>query len=182
MKSFIPESGVEEVCLDYFADLGWEILRGPDIAPGEARAERSSYREALLEDRLSAAIACFNPRLTSAAIEDVIATVRRPDSADVLAENWRIYKLLTTGVPVERRDDSGEIRHDLAWLVDFDHPVRNEFVAVNQYSLEGHQNIRRPDIVLFVNGLPLGVVELKVPGKERATLRGAYDQLRTYAA
>jgi len=182
VKSFIPESGVEEVCLDYFADLGWEILRGPDIAPGEARAERSSYREALLEDRLSAAIACFNPRLTSAAIEDVIATVRRPDSADVLAENWRIYKLLTTGVPVERRDDSGEIRHDLAWLVDFDHPVRNEFVAVNQYSLEGHQNIRRPDIVLFVNGLPLGVVELKVPGKERATLRGAYDQLRTYAA
>ncbi len=182
MKSFIPESGVEEVCLDYFADLGWEILRGPDIAPGEARAERSSYREALLEDRLSAAIAYLNPRLSSAVIEDVIATVRRPESADVLAENWRIYKLLTTGVPVERRDDSGEIRHDLAWLVDFDHPVRNEFVAVNQYSVEGDQSTRRPDIVLFVNGLPLGVVELKVPSKERATLRGAYDQLRTYAA
>jgi type I restriction enzyme R subunit len=182
VKSFLPESGVEEVCLDYFADLGWEILRGADIAPGEARAERSSYREALLEDRLSAAIACLNPQLTSAAIEDVIATVRRPESADILAENWRIYKLLTTGVPVERRDHSGEIRHDLAWLVDFDHPVRNEFVAVNQYSVEGHQSIRRPDIVLFVNGLPLGVVELKVPGKERATLRGAYDQLRTYAA
>jgi type I restriction enzyme R subunit len=163
VKSFIPEAGVEEVCLDYFADLGWEILRGPDIAPGEARAERSSYREALLEDRLSAAIACLNPRLTSAAIEDVIATVRRPESADVLAENWRIYKLLTTGVPVERRDDSGEIRHDLAWLVDFDQPVRNEFVAVNQYSVEGDQSTRRPDIVLFVNGLPLGVVELKVP-------------------
>jgi type I restriction enzyme R subunit len=182
VRSFLPEAGVEEVCLDYFADLGWEILRGPDIAPGEARAERSSYREALLEDRLSAAIACLNPRLSSTAIEDVIATVRRPESADVLAENWRIYKLLTAGVPVERRDDSGEIRHDLAWLVDFDHPVRNEFVAVNQYSVEGDQSTRRPDIVLFVNGLPLGVVELKVPSKERATLRGAYDQLRTYAA
>jgi len=182
VKSFLPEAGVEEVCLDYFADLGWEILRGPDIAPGEARTERSSYREALLEDRLSAAIACLNPRLTSAAIENVIATVRRPESADVLAENWRIYKLLTTGVPVERRDDRGEIRHDLAWLVDFDHPVRNEFVAVNQYSVEGDQSTRRPDIVLFVNGLPLGVIELKVPTDERATLRGAYDQLRTYAA
>ena len=114
MRSFVPESGVEEVCLDYFVDLGWQVLHGPDIAPGEARAERSSYREVLLEYRLRDAIRRINPRLTSAAIEDVIATVRRPESADVLAENWRIYKLLTTGVPVERRDDSGEIRHDLA--------------------------------------------------------------------
>ena len=112
----------------------------------------------------------------------MVATVRRPESADVLAENWRIYKLLTTGVPVERRDERGEIRHDLAWLVDFEQPDRNEFLAVNQYSVQGDQSTRRPDIVLFVNGLPLGVVELKVPGDEKATLRGAYDQLRTYAA
>ena len=182
MRSFVPESGVEEVCLDYFVDLGWQVLHGPDIAPGEARAERSSYREVLLEYRLRDAIRRINPRLTSAAIEDVIVTVRRPESADVLAENWRIYKLLTTGVPVEQRDDSGEIRHDLAWLVDFGQPVRNEFVVVNQYSVEGDQSTRRPDIVLFVNGLPLGVIELKVPSDDRATLRGAYDQLRTYAA
>ena len=154
MRSFIPESGVEEVCLDYFADLGWEVLYGPDIAPDEARAERASYRDVLLEDRLRAAIACLNPSLSPSVIEDVIATVRRPESADVLAENWRIYKLLTTGVPIERRDDSGEIRHDLAWLVDFDHPERNEFLAVNQYTVEGDQSTRRPDIVLFVNGLP----------------------------
>ena len=100
----------------------------------------------------------------------------------MLAENWRIYKLLTTGVPVERRDDGGESRHDIAWLVDFEHPESNEFLAVNQYTVEGDQSTRRPDIVLFVNGLPLGVLELKVPGEERATLRGAYDQLRTYAA
>lgn len=182
MRSFVPESGVEEVCLDYFAELGWEVLHGPDIAPGEARAERSNYREVLLEDRLRATIGHLNPRLTPTAIEDVIATVRRPESADVVAENWRIYKLLTTGVPVERRDDDGEIRHDLAWLLDFEQPERNKFVVVNQYSVQGDQSTRRPDIVLFVNGLPLGVVELKVPGKERATLRGAFDQLRTYAS
>jgi type I restriction enzyme R subunit len=182
MRSFVPESGVEEVCLDYLGELGWEILHGPAIAPGEALAERTSYREVLLEDRLRAAVGHLNPRLGPAAIEDVIATVRRPESADVLAENWRIYKLLTTGVPVERRDEGGEIRHDLAWLVDFEEPDRNEFVAVNQYSVQGDQSTRRPDIVLFVNGLPLGVVELKVPSDERATLRGAYDQLRTYAA
>jgi len=182
MRSFIAESGVEEVCLDYFADLHWDVLYGPDVAPDEARAERASYREILLEDRLRNAIGTLNPSLSLSVIDEVIATVRRPESADVLAENWRIYKLLTTGVPVERRDDSGESRHDIAWLVDFEHPDLNEFLAVNQYTVEGDQSTRRPDIVLFVNGLPLGVLELKVPGEERATLRGAFDQLRTYAA
>jgi type I restriction enzyme R subunit len=182
MRSFIAESGVEEVCLDYFADLRWGVLYGPEIAPDEARAERASYRDVLLEGRLRAAIGKLNPTLSSSVIDEVVATFRRPESADVLAENWRIYKLLTTGVPIERRNDQGESRHDIAWLVDFDHPERNEFVAVNQYTVEGDQSTRRPDIVLFVNGLPLGVLELKVPGEERATLRGAYDQLRTYAA
>jgi type I restriction enzyme R subunit len=182
VKSFIAESGVEEVCLDYLSDLGWDVLYGPEIAPGEARAERANYREVILEDRLRSAIARLNPGLTPPVIDEVLATVRRPESADVLAENWRIYRLLTAGVPVERRTADGESRHDIVWLVDFEHPERNEFLAVNQYTVEGDQSTRRPDIVVFVNGLPLGVVELKVPGEERATLRGAYDQLRTYAA
>jgi type I restriction enzyme R subunit len=182
MRSFIAESGVEEVCLDYFADLGWEVLYGPTIAPDEPGAERSTYRDVLLEDRLRAAVTKLNSTLSAFAVDEVIVTVRRPESADVLAENWRIYKLLTTGVPVERRAANGETRHELASLVDFDHPERNEFLAVNQFRVEGDQTPRRPDMVLFVNGLPLGVVELKVPGEDRATLRGAYDQLRTYAA
>jgi type I restriction enzyme R subunit len=182
MRSFIAESGVEEVCLDYFADLGWEVLYGPDSAPDEAHPERATYRDVLLEGRLRVAVGRLNASLSPSVIDDVVATVRRPESADVLAENWRIYKLLTTGVSIERRDDKGESRHDIAWLVDFDRPERNEFLAVNQYTVEGDRSTRRPDIVLFVNGLPLGVVELKVPGEERATLRGAYDQLRTYAA
>jgi len=182
MRAFIAESGVEEVCLDYFADLQWDVLYGPDIAPDEPLAERASYRDVVLEKRLLAAISRLNPLLSPSVIDEVIATVRRPESADVLAENWRIYRLLTTGVPIERRDESGESRHDIAWLVDFEHPQNNEFLAVNQYTVEGDQSTRRPDIVLFVNGLPLGVLELKVPGEERATLRGAYDQLRTYAA
>lgn len=182
MRAFIAESGVEEVCLDYLADLDWGVLYGPEIAPGESRAERSSYREVLLEDRLRTAITALNPTLTPSVVDEVIATVRRPESADVLAENWRIYRLLTTGVPIERRTAEGESRHDVAWLVDCEHPERNEFLGVNQYTVEGDQSTRRPDVVLFVNGLPLGVIELKVPGEERATLRGAYDQLRTYAA
>jgi type I restriction enzyme R subunit len=182
VKSFIAESAVEEVCLDYLADLGWDVLYGPEIAPGEARAERANYREVILEGRLRSAIARLNPDLTPPVIDEVLTTVRRPESADLLAENWRIYRLLTAGVPVERRTADGESRHDLAWIVDFEHPERNEFLAVNQFTVEGDQSTRRPDIVVFVNGLPLGVIELKVPGEERATLRGAYDQLRSYAA
>jgi type I restriction enzyme R subunit len=177
----VAESGVEEVCLDYFADLGWQVLYGPDIAPGEAWSERSSYRDVLLEGRLRAAISWLNPELSAEVTDQVVATVRRAESADVLAENWRVHRLLTQGVPIERRSGQGELRHDLAWLIDFEHPERNDFVVVNQMSVEQDGKPRRPDVLAFVNGLPLGLIELKVPGQEGATLRGAWNQLRTYA-
>jgi type I restriction enzyme R subunit len=178
---FIAESGVEQVCLDYFADLGWQVLYGPDIAPGEPKSERSSYRDVLLEGRLRAAISWLNPELSAEVIDQVVATVRRSESADVMAENWRVHRLLTRGVPVERRGERGELRHDLAWLIDFEHPERNDFVVVNQMSVEEDGKTRRPDVLALVNGLPLGLIELKVPGQEGATLRGAWNQLRTYA-
>jgi len=181
VKGFVAESGVEEVCLDYFADLDWQVLYGPDIAPGESKSERRSYRDVLLEGRLRAAISWLNPELSAEVIDQVVATVRRAESADVLAENWRVHRLLTRGVPVERRGERGELRHDLAWLIDFEHPERNDFVVVNQMSVEEDGKPRRPDVLAFVNGLPLGLIELKVPGQERATLRGAWNQLRTYA-
>ena len=182
MKSFVAESGVEEVCLDYFADLGWQVLSGPEIAPGEAKSERASYRDVLLEGRLRAAISWLNPGLSAETTDQVVATVRRAESADVLAENWRVHRILTQGVPIERRDEHGELRDDLAWLIDFEHPERNDFAIVNQMSVEQDNKTRRPDVLMFVNGLPLGLIELKVPGQESATLRGAWNQLRTYAA
>jgi len=182
VRSFVAESGVEETCLEYFAELGWQVAYGPDIAPGESAAERASFRDVLLEDRLRAAIRLFNPELDPADIGEVIATLRRPGSADVLVENWRVYNLLTTGVPIERRHNGGETRHSLAWLIDFEHPEHNDYLVVNQLRVEGDKTPRRPDVVAYVNGIPLGLIELKVPGEPRATLRGAYDQLRTYAA
>jgi type I restriction enzyme, R subunit len=182
VKGFVAESGVEEVCLEYFAGLGWQVLHGPDIAHDQPNAERSSYRDVLLEGRLRAALSWLNPWLTNEGVDQVVATVRRPESADVLAENWRVHRLLTQGVPVEVRDEGGELRHELAWLVDFDEPERNDFVVVNQMSVEQDDKTRRPDVLAFVNGLPLGLIELKVPGQEGATLRGAWNQLRTYAA
>ena len=182
MSQFIAESAVEEVCLDFFDELGWTILYGPEIAPGEPSAERTSYRDVLLEGRLRAAVERLNPGLSPSEVADVLATFRRPESADLKAENWRSYAMLTRGVPFERRLPDGAVRADLARLVDFGDPSQNDFVVVNQFTVEGDNHTRRPDVVVFVNGIPLGLIELKVPGEERATMRGAFDQLRTYAA
>jgi type I restriction enzyme R subunit len=181
MKAFVAESGVEEVCLEYFADLGWQVLYGPDIAPGEAAAERSSYRDMLLEGRLREAIHRLNPRLSPEDASQVVATVRRPESADLMSENWRVHRLVTEGVLVERRAAGGQTRHDVARLIEFDRPGLNDFMVVNQFTVEQDNKTRRPDVLAFVNGLPLGLIELKVPGQQGATLRGAWNQLRTYA-
>jgi type I restriction enzyme R subunit len=182
VTSFIAESAVEEVCLDFFSELDWTVMYGPHIAPGEPAAERSSYRDVLLERRLRSAVERLNPQLSSPEVADVAGALRRPESVDLQAENWRAYEMLTRGVPVERRLADGSARSDLARLVDFDTPATNDFVVVNQFSVQGDNHTRRPDVVAFVNGIPLGLIELKVPGQQRATLRGAFDQLRTYSA
>lgn len=182
MTSYIAEDAVEAICLDLFADLGWGVLYGPAVAPGEPGAERASYRDVHLEVRLRTAVENLNPGLSPSEVSDVLATFRRPESLDVKAENWRTYSMLTTGVPFERRLPDGSVRADRARLVDFDRPSANDFVVVNQFTVEGDSHTRRPDVVAFVNGIPLGLIELKVPGQERATIRGAFDQLRTYFA
>ena len=182
MSGFLAEDAVEEICLDLFAELGWDVLYGPEIAPGEPAAERESYREVLLEGRLRTAVERLNPGLSAAEVSDVVGTLRRPESVDVKAENWRAYFMLTTGVPFERRLGDGTVRADRAKLIDFENPENNDLLVVNQFTVEGDDHTRRPDVVVFVNGIPLGLIELKVPGQERATLRGAFDQLRTYMA
>src|SRR4051794_2097154 len=134
MRGFVAESGVEEVCLEYFADLGWQVLHGPDIAPGETAAERSSYRDVLLEGRLRSAVVRLNPHLTVEDVNEVVSTVRRAESSDLMAENWRVHRLVTRGVQVERRTANGETRFDLVGLIDFEDPQANDFVVVNQVS------------------------------------------------
>lgn len=182
MRGLVAESGVEEVCLEYFSDLGWEVRYGPDIGPGEPGAERASYRDVLLEGRVRAAVQRLNPRLTGEEVSQVVDTVRRAESADLMTENWRVHRMLTTGVPVERRSSDGESRHDRAWLVDFDRPERNDLLVVNQFTVEQAGKARRPDVLAFVNGLPLALLELKVPGQAGDPLRAAWNQLRTYGA
>jgi type I restriction enzyme, R subunit len=174
----ITEGLVEEACLGYFQALGFHTLPGPTIAPDSRTSERTSWDDVLIRGRLREAIARINPDLPAGAVEQVIARVLRAESQSATAENERVHRLLVEGVPVEHRVD-GAVRTSLAWLIDWDDPENNDWLVVNQFTIVGLKT-RRPDVVVFVNGLPLGLIELKNPGAEHATVKGAWNQVQTY--
>ena len=178
--SLIPtESDLEFLVLEFLRGTGWQVVEGPEIAPGEPAAERTDYREVVLVGRLRAAIARLNPALPSDAVDDAVKTLLRPESQVAMTENWRAFQLLTQGIPVQFRDETGQIRDVRARVIDWDDPANNDLVAVNQFTIIGKSE-RRPDVLLFVNGLPLVLMELKRPGEKNATLRGAFNQVGTY--
>ena len=179
MNPGILESGLEAVVVDLLVELDWSHAYGPDIAPGESEAERRDYREVVLTDRLRRAVMRLNPSLPQEAVEDVVKATLRPESQVPESENWRAYRLLVEGVPVDYQSVDGTVRSVRARLIDFDAPDANDFLAVNQFTVLGRRE-RRPDVVLFVNGLPLVLMELKRPGEENATVRGAFNQIQTY--
>jgi len=180
--SHFTESVLEEAVLEYLGSLNWDILFGPEIAPGEPGAERGDYRDVLLTGRLRAALERLNPSLPAEAVEEAFRkAVNLPHLHPGLGANNRAFhKMLTDGVDVEYRPKDGHIAGDKALLVDFDHPERNEFLAVNQFTVIENGKNRRPDVVLFVNGLPLVVVELKNPADENADTHKAFHQIQTY--
>ncbi len=178
----MTEDDLEQILLGWLDRLGWAHVYGPDIAPGEAAAERADYRETVLERRLLAAVTRLNPHLPPDAVAEVIRTVQRAESPVVESENWRCYRYLIEGVPVEYRDADGALRTGRARLVDWDSPWTNDLVAVNQFTILGPKHKRRPDIILFVNGLPMAVFELKRTGKKYAPVSGGYQQIQTYRA
>jgi type I restriction enzyme R subunit len=177
--SFVAESEVEELVLEWLSELGYSVLYGPSIGPGEPGAERESW-EVVLTGRLRAAVGRLNPGLPAAALDEAVARFERPESQSLVSENWRYWQLLVEGLPVEYRDADGELRHGRVRLVDFDDPAGNDWLAVNQFTVKQGEWTRRPDVVTFCNGVPVGVFELKNPGDENATLRGAFNQLQTY--
>lgn len=179
MSSKILESGLEKLVLDELSALGWTVVHGFDVAPGESGAERDTYREIVLVRRLRDTITRLNPHLPPEAVEDVLKAVLRPESQVVLSENWRAYELLINGVAVEYRSSDGSSKYSRARLIDWDAVSNNDWLAVNQFTITGKTD-RRPDVLLFVNGLPLGLLELKRPGKPNATLKGAFNQVKTY--
>ncbi|KXS53749.1 MAG: type I restriction enzyme, R subunit [Marinobacter sp. T13-3] len=175
----MTEDQLEQQCLEWFAEGGWEIAHGPDLAPDGATPERADYRQVLLLADLEAAIRRINPHLPQSAVEEVVEVVRKPQSPDVVINNREFHRLLLDGVPVKyKRDD--KVVHDQAFLMDFTELHTNRFRAINQFTLEGSKQLRRPDVICFINGLPLAVLELKSPSAENADIWDAYNQIQTY--
>ncbi len=176
--SFFTESEVEDVALSYFEELGYTILHGPDIAPGEPNAERNTPGDVILEGRLRSALAQINPQIPPEALDEVVRQLLRSETQNLIENNRRFHRLLVDGVPVSYQSGDRTV-HDQAWLIDWDNPTHNDWLAVNQFTVIEHQN-RRPDIVLFINGLPLAVLELKNAAAENADITAAFNQLQTY--
>ncbi len=176
------ESVVEEAALAWFADAGWTVLGGAEIAPGEAGAERDHYGQVFLERRTRAALARLNPALPADCLDDAFRRLARPEGATLLDRNRATHRMIVDGVTVEYRNADGDIRGAQARVIDFDDPSNNDFVAVNQFTVVEDKRERRPDVVLFVNGLPLAVIELKNAADEDATIWTAFAQLQTYKA
>ena len=183
MSSF-TESVVEDAALAWLEALGYAVLHGPDIAVGMLGAERSdsNYRDVVLEGRLRQALVRLNPDLPAEALEDAFRKLTRTDAPWLLERNRAVHRMLVDGVTVEYRRKDGSIAGAQARVLDFAAPDNNDWLAVNQFTVADGQHTRRPDVVLFVNGLPLAVIELKNPADENATIWSAYQQLQTYQA
>ena len=176
----LTEADVEHAALGWLAAQGWRVAHGPDIAPGTPAAERDDYGEVVLERRLRDALAELNPSLPSSALDDAYRRLTSPQGATLEARNRAFHRMLVDGVEIEYQDAEGGMRGDQVAVLDFDEPANNDWLAVNQFTVTENRNTRRPDVVLFVNGLPLGVIELKNPADEDATIWTAWQQLQTY--
>ena len=176
------ESTVEDAALAWLESLSWNIAYGPDIAPDTPGAERGDYGAVVLERRLRATLVRLNPTLPPDALDDAFRKLTHPEGPTLEARNRAFHRMLVDGVTVEHRTNDGTVRGAQARAIDFDTPTNNDWLAVNQFTVVENKHERRPDVVLFVNGLPLGVIELKNPADEDATIWTAWQQLQTYTA
>jgi type I restriction enzyme R subunit len=173
------ESVVEQAAIEWFQTLGYDYVAGPTLAPDGDAPERADWKTVILEGRLRAALARINRHLPTEAIDEVARRLLRRQSASLDEDNRQFHRDLGHGVELQVRRGE-EVRGDLAWLVDFANPANNDWLVVNQLTIQGPKHTRRPDIVVYLNGLPLAVIELKNPKDQNATLQGAWRQLSTY--
>jgi type I restriction enzyme R subunit len=179
MSSRITESDVEELCLNIFENLGYEIKYGPDISPGGLYRERE-YSDVILPNRLRERLRIINPSIPDEAIDDAFRKITRTDSQDMVSDNQSFHNMLVNGVNVEYRRNDGSIKDDKVFVIDYNELDNNEFLAVNQLTVIEKKPGRIPDIILFINGLPLVIIELKNPADENASVWSAYNQIGTY--
>ncbi len=177
----ITENIIEEFAIELFEKLGYDYVHGPDIAPDGIKPERESYEQVLLIGRIERAVKRINPGIPSDVRAEAIKEIQRIASPELLANNESFHRFLTEGIPVSKRV-GGDDRGDRVWLVDFNNPLNNEFVVANQFTVVENNNNKRPDIVLFINGIPLVVIELKNAADENTTVHSAFNQIETYKA
>jgi len=175
----ITESVIEKFTIELLEKQGYHYIYAPDIAPDGDRLERESFEDVLLLERLRTAVGRINPDIPADARENAIKQILRLNSPELIANNESFHRMLTEGIKVNYRKD-GNNRGDLVWLIDFKNPENNDFLVTNQFTVIENGINKRPDIILFVNGLPLVIIELKNPADENATVRSAYRQLQTY--
>ena len=181
----ITENNIEEFAIELLEKLGYESVYGPDIAPdgdtstGSMFDKRESYEQVLLIDRLRKALKRINRNMPADILEDALKEIRRIHSPELLTNNETFHRFLTEGIPVSKRVD-GDDRGDLVWMIDFKNPYNNDFLVVNQFTVVENNHTKRPDIILFVNGIPLVVIELKNAADENASIRSAFRQIETY--
>lgn len=173
------ETQLENLCLDWFAENGWEVVHGIDIAPDSSNPLRKDYKQVLIEPDIHAAFERLNPHLPASCFEQVLQKLSKHESLDLVTNNRVFHRMLLEGVPVTYKKQDDWV-HDHAFLVDFNHVANNRFVAINQFTILGTKQPRRPDIICFINGIPFAVLELKSPTDENADIWDAFNQLQTY--
>ncbi len=175
----ITESQIEEFAIELLEKQGYSYVYGPDIAPDSDTSERESFSDVILLDRLRRSVGNLNPDVPLDAREDAIRQIQRISSPEPIANNEKFHRMLTEGIKVNV-NKGGRTRGEIVWLVDFYNLEYNDFVVCNQFTVIENERNKRPDIILFVNGIPLVVVELKNPADEKATARSAFKQIQTY--
>jgi type I restriction enzyme R subunit len=179
IAAMLTENELEALALTWFQDSGWDYRHGPDIAPDGETPERPDYRQVVLTGRLREVLRHLNPTMPEAVLDEVVYRVANAREPSLVQNNRRFHEALIDGLPVVVEQD-GVKRGDRVRLVDFEHPEANRYLVVNQYTVQGTKQPRRPDLVCFVNGLPIAVIELKNPADEQADIWSAFNQLETY--
>ena len=180
MSGFLNEDDVEQYAITILQGLGYAYLHGSVIAPGGVAEERSSFKDAVLVGRLRSAVVRLNPGLPQSAIEDALRKVTVHDTQDLILNNQRFHQFLIEGVEVEYSDGGGSVRYDKAKIVDFENADSNDWLAVNQFTIKEDAGERRSDLIVFLNGLPIGLFEFKNPVDHKASILSAYKQTQTY--
>jgi type I restriction enzyme R subunit len=179
MTKFKEQTITEQSVIDWFKQIGYEYKFGPDISPGGILVERD-FKDVILEKRLKGALKRLNPDLPEKAIDEAIYKLKKVEYPNLEIANKEVYKMLRDGIRVEVEDENRNLRGKFVKVIDFENPLNNEFLVVNQFTVQGIERVRRPDVVVFINGVPIAIFELKNPTIEEATIQTAYQQLQEY--